>query len=195
MAEEEFVPLASILGDNTPKENSANILNIVRSWGEFVMVMIYPALPAFEKPKLLLPEDLGDGEFEFVYPIYDRGTSLATSKAQDVFCNDGLCKVNFTIEKMIDIFYQRIKQQNIDEGRSLEMLFYGLPELQRKAFESLINLEFNVVVNNFEPGEWGDNYIDMVRKMEEQGYGYPSKSPRKNYRNSYKKKIPINKKF
>jgi hypothetical protein len=194
MAEEELAPLSMILDDRTPKDNSAKILDIVRPWGEFAILVIYPILPSNPKPKLLLPEDIGDGETEFVYPIYDQGNTLATSKAQDIYCNNSLCKENYTIEKMIDILYERIKQQKLEEGRSVEILFYGLEELQRKAFESLINLEFNVVVNNFEPGEWGDNYLEMIRKLEEQGYGYPAKSPRKTYRNSYKKKPPVAKK-
>ena len=49
---------------------------------------------------------------------------------------------------------------------------------KRKMFEVIINLSENWVVMNFDPGQWGNNYLDGLQKLYKRGYPYPPSAPR-----------------
>jgi len=154
-------------------------------FADFHLYVTHPLLERFSKPKLISPEKLADSEqFEFVYPIADYGDQLSTSKAEDFHtAGFSMCKLYFTIEKMVAILVERLRSKGIAEDAEVQVAFGGHEFAQRKAFESIINLKYNVIVTNFDPGEWGEKYLQNVKRISDQGYGYPAEAPRDTYRN------------
>src|SRR5690606_38835593 len=123
---------------------------------------------------------------EFAYTIHDFGMKLSTSKAEEFLsAGKSMCKLYFTIEKMIYILIERLKSGGIDKDTEVQVAFAGHHYAQRKAFEVVINLSWNLVVTNFDPGAWGENYLQTVKRLADKGYGYPSESPRQPYKNTY----------
>ncbi|WP_419419552.1 virulence factor [Legionella sp. D16C41] len=152
-------------------------------WADFELFIINPTIDPILPPVIIEPEPIGDGtEYEFVYPIVDRGHRLSTSKAQDMFtAGMSMCKLHFTIEKMIYLLIERLKTGGVSAETEVQVAFGGHEKAQRKAFESIINLNYNVVVTNFDPGVWGERYLKVVKTIADKGYGYPSESPRQPY--------------
>ncbi len=145
-----------------------------------------------EEPKIFVPQGV-DGnpeEMEFVYPIYDFGDRLIASKGtESLFVGQSMIKMFYTIDKMISIWYEKIKQKDESGGKkgkggSSEVKVYldGFELCLRKAFEVIINLADNWIVMNYDPGEWGNRYLDILQKLNEKGYSYPPPAPRDYYR-------------
>lgn len=152
---------------------------------DFHLYVTYPSLERFSPPRLLLPEQLPDSDqFEFVYPILDYGDQLSTCKGEDAYAAGfSMCKLFFTIEKMIALLIERLKERGgVDESTEVQVALGGHEFAQRKGFESIINLKYNVVVTNFDPGDWGERYLQNVKRISDQGYGYPPEAPRDSYR-------------
>ncbi len=151
---------------------------------DFHIYVTSPTLERFSPPKLVMPEKLPDSDkFEFVYPILDFGDQLSTSKGDDGYAAGfSMCKLYFTIEKMVAILIERLKEGGTDEKAEVQVALGGHEFAQRKGFESIINLKYNVVVTNFDPGAWGEKYLQNVKQISEQGYGYPPEAPRDTYR-------------
>ena len=93
-----------------------------------------------------------------------------------------MCKLYYTIEKMIFLLIERLKEGGIDKDTEVEVAFDGHELAQRKCFDSIINLSYNVVVTNFDPGTWGERYLAATKRLADLGYGYPPESPRDIYR-------------
>lgn len=156
-------------------------------WWQFADFHLYVTHPLIERvvtPKVIAPEKLEKSEqLEFVYSITDYGDQLSTSKAEDFHtAGFSMCKLYFTIEKMVAILVARLRDGGIDEATEVQVAFGGHEFAQRKAFESIINLKYNVIVTNFDPGEWGEKYLQNVKRISDQGYGYPAEAPRDTYR-------------
>lgn len=156
-------------------------------WWRHADFHIYVTSPIFEHyspPRLILPEQLpGSEQFEFVYPIVDFGDQLSTSKGEDGYAAGfSMCKLYFTIEKMVAILIERLKEGGTTEEAEVQVALGGHEFAQRKGFESIINLKYNVVVTNFDPGAWGEKYLQNVKQISDQGYGYPPEAPRDTYR-------------
>ena len=96
-----------------------------------------------------------------------------------------MCKLYYTIEKMIFLLVERLKTGGVAAETEVQVAFGGHELAQRKGFESIINLSYNVVVTNFDPGVWGDHYLKMAKRLADKGYGYPSEAPRDTYRQSH----------
>lgn len=156
-------------------------------WADFEMYIINPSIETITPPLIIQPEVLaGTDEKEFVYPIFDYGNKLATSKALEMYtAGMSMCRLYYTIEKMIFLLLERMKSGGIDEQTEVQIAFGGHELAQRKAFESIINLSYNVVVSNFDPGVWGERYLQNVKRIADKGYGYPPESPRSNYKQSH----------
>ncbi|MGQ3888388.1 virulence factor [Legionella sp. CNM-1927-20] len=152
-------------------------------WANFELFIINPVIEPISPALIIEPELIGDGnEYEYVYPILDRGHRLSTSKAQDMYtAGMSMCKLYFTIEKMIFLLIERLKSGGISAETEVQVAFGGHEKAQRKAFESIINLNYNVVVTNFDPGTWGERYLKLVKTLNDKGYGYPAESPRQPY--------------
>jgi hypothetical protein len=152
---------------------------------DFHIYLITPTLTRFDSPEVLLPEQLlpESEQCEFVYPIVDLGDQLSTSKGEDGYAAGfSMCKLYSTIEKMVALLIDRLKAEGVDEKTEVQIALGGHEFAQRKGFESIINLKYNVVVTNFDPGEWGEQYLQNVKQLSEQGYGYPPEAPRDSYR-------------
>jgi hypothetical protein len=156
-------------------------------WADFELVIISPTIPLISPPTIHHSEALPDSnELEHVYSIHDYGYRLATSKSEDMYtAGMSMCKMFYTIEKMIYLLVERLKTSGIDTETEVQIAFGGHEIAQRKAFESIINLIFNVVVTNFDPGPWGERYLQTVKRIADKGYGYPPEAPRDSFRQSH----------
>lgn len=153
-------------------------------WADFELFIVNPSIPLISPPLLIKPEILSDsGQQEFVYTIHDYGHKMSTSKGEDMYtAGMSMCKLFYTIEKMIFLLVERLRSGGVSEEAEVQIAFGGHEIAQRKAFESIINLKYNVVVTNFDPGRWGELYLENVKRIAEKGYGYPPEAPRDNYR-------------
>lgn len=152
-------------------------------WADFHLHIISPSIDYIYPPVIIEPEVLPNShEHQFVYPIHDFGSRLSTSKGAEMYsAGMSMCKLYYTIEKMVSLLIERLQSGGIDTETEVQVAFGGHQLAQRKAFESIINLSYNVVVTNFDPGAWGENYLKYVQKAAARGYGYPSGSPRAPY--------------
>ena len=169
---------------NNPISLVERVYQIWWNWADFHLIVISPHIPNVTPPILIEPEAIeGTDEVEFVYVIHDSGAKLSASKGEDMFAAGmSMCKLYFTIEKMIYILVERLKSGGIDMETEVQVAFGGHQLAQRKAFESIINLSYNVVVTNFDPGAWGERYLQTVKRVADKGYGYPTEAPRQPYK-------------
>lgn len=154
-------------------------------WADFHLYITSPVIPQFSPPKIIPPALIEgtDNQYEFVYPITDFGDRLSTSKGIEIFSAGlSMWKLYCTIEKMIAILIDRLKEGGVAAETEVQVAFGGHELAQRKGFESIINLSYNVVVTNFDPGAWGERYLQNVKRLADKGYGYPSATPRDYYR-------------
>lgn len=171
---------------NNPITLVERVYQIWWHWADFHLYIVAPTIDIISPPIIHLPELIaGSNEREFVYPIHDRGSSLSTSKSEDMF-NAGMSmfKLFMTIEKMIYILIERLKSGGVDVETEVQVSFAGHLIAQRKAFESIINLAYNVVVTNFDPGAWGERYLQIVKQNADK-YGYPPEAPRDRFKQSF----------
>lgn len=154
------------------------------NWADLQISIIDPTIAPQSPPIVIPPAPLADGSGqEFVYSIMDYGYLLSTSKAEEMFTvGKSMCKLYYTIEKMIAILIERLQSRGIDTETEVHVAFGGHELAQRKAFESIINLQYNVVVTNFDPGLWGSLYLETAKRLADKGYGYPKEAPRDMYR-------------
>lgn len=160
-------------------------------WADFHLHIISPGIPYIYPPVIVEPELLPNShEHQFVYPIHDFGSRLSTSKGTEMYsAGMSMCKLHYTIEKMVSMLIERLKSGGIDTETEVQVAFGGHQLAQRKAFESIINLNYNVVVTNFDPGAWGEAFLEYVRKAAAKGYGYPPGSPRAPYDELHKPSV------
>ena len=156
-------------------------------WADFHLFIISPTIDAITPPLIIPAEALpNSSELEFVYPIHDHGFKLSTSKGEEMFSSGmSMCKMHYTIEKMIFLLIERLKSGGIAPETEVQVAFGGHELAQRKAFEVIINLQYNVVVTNFDPGVWGERYLQIVKRLADKGYGYPPEAPRDTYRQAH----------
>lgn len=169
---------------NDPLSLVERVYQLCWHWADFHLYIISPSISTISPPVIIAPERLSDAdEPEFVYPIHDSGNQLSTSKSENMFsAGMSMCKLHYTIEKMIHLLIDRLKSGGISMDEEVQVAFGGHELAQRKAFEAIINLNYNVVVTNFDPGYWGEGYLQTVKKMVEKGYGYPPQAPREHYK-------------
>lgn len=175
-----------------PLHRIESVYNIWWRWADFELSVVSPTIQPILPPVIILPEcQPGFSVPEFVYPIYDFGYKLTTSKGQDMYtAGMSMCKLFYTIEKMIYLLVERLKTGGIDMETEVQVAFGGHEIAQRKAFESVINLLYNVVVTNFDPGTWGERYLQTVKRLADKGYGYPPETPREVFRQSHGSRTP-----
>lgn len=156
-------------------------------WADFHLYVVSPTFDDFYPPRVVEPAPLSNAsEYEFVYPIVDFGHKLSTSKGAEMYsAGMSMCKLYFTIEKMIAILVERMQSRGVTAQEEVQVAFGGHELAQRKAFESIINLPYNVVVSNFDPGAWGERYLQNVKAIADKGFGYPTETPRDSYKQPY----------
>ena len=174
----------SFVDDDDPVTKIYQVYQLWWRWADFELYIIDPSIDIISPPVIIPPEPLPKSDdIEFVYTIEDHGFMLRTSKAEEMFtAGMSMCKLNYTIEKMIYLLIERLKTSGTSTETEVKVAFGGHEIAQRKAFESIINLSYNVVVTNFDPGTWGDNYLQTVKRLADKGYGYPPEAPRDKYR-------------
>jgi hypothetical protein len=151
-------------------------------WGDFQLYIIEPLVEPIFPPVVIPPKKLEDGTIEYVFNIHDEGFRLSTSRGQEgIALGNSMLKFYNTIEKMVAVLVERLKTGGIDDETEVRVAFYGHELGQRKAFESILNLQENVVVTNFDAGDWGERFMNTVLTLVERGYGAPHTSPRKKY--------------
>jgi hypothetical protein len=172
---------------NNPVTLVERVYQIWWHWADFHLTIVSPHIDSFNPAILIPPENIeGSKDIEFVYTIHDYGNKLSTSKAEDMLsAGMSMCKLFYTIEKIIFILVERLKAGGVGTEEEVQIIFNGHELAQRKAFESIINLSYNVVVTNFDPGVWGENYLQNVKRVADKGYGYPSEAPRETYKQSH----------
>ena len=192
---------------NGPEENSAQLMDEQRGllleddaisriehvyqlwwhWADFELFIINPTIDVISPPLVIPPETLpGTDEKEFVYTIHDHGYKLCTSKGENMHSvGMSMCQLYFTIEKMIYLFVERLKTGGTGTDVEVQVALGGFELAQRKGFESIINLSYNVVVTNFDPGPWGERYLQTVKRLADKGFGYPPEAPRDIYRHPH----------
>jgi hypothetical protein len=170
-------------GDNLLQQ-VAGVFLLWWHWAYFEITVTSPSFPIYNPPKIVAADTIsGTEEREFVYDICDSGYKLSTSKGEDMYSSStSMCKMFYTIEKMIFILIKRLKDEGINTETEVQVTFDGHLLAQRKAFESIINLNYNVVVTNFDPGAWGERYLEIVKRLSDRGYGYPPEAPREIYK-------------
>ena len=164
-----------------------NVYQLSWRWADFHIFIISPTIEPFVPQLVIQPDTIpGTNELEFVYPIHDSGNILSTSKGGEMYdAGLSMCKLYYTIEKMIFILVERLKEGGIETATEVKIAIDGHELAQRKGFESIINLNYNVVITNFDPGLWGERYLQIAKRLADKGYGYPPESPRDNYRQSH----------
>lgn len=151
-------------------------------WADFHLYIVEPLIDIVIPDRIINPKVFPDGEIENVFVIHDEGFRLSTSRgAEGIALGHSLLKYYNTIEKMIAILVKRIDEGGFSKETEIRVAFYGHELGQRKAFESVLNLEHNVVVTNFDGGEWADRLMNMVLTLADRGFGLPPSSPRKSY--------------
>lgn len=175
------------LNSDTPVAQLSQVYQLWWRWADFSLYIVSPIIEEKNPPQILPPELIpGTDTYEFVYLIHDYGFKLVTSKAEDMYtAGMSMCKMYYTIEKMIYLLIERLKSGGIDGETEVQIAFSGHELPQRKAFEVTINLPYNVVVTNFDPGAWGESYLEKVKRQAEKGYGYPLEAPRDNFRQAH----------
>jgi len=192
-AAEKFVDeaIAESTPDTEPFDEAARLIDNAEMayrlgwrWANFELYVISPVIQPIDPPLLIVPERLVDNDgLEFVYPIHDYGFKMSTSKGDEMVSSGmSMCKLFYTIEKIIFLFIERLKAGGVSTDTEVQVAFSGFALAQRKAFESIINLSYSVVVTNFEPGEWGEKYLQIIKGLSQKGFGYPPGSPRDVYR-------------
>ena len=154
-------------------------------WASIELTVVSPVLQAALPPKKIDPSMIQNTPTpEHVYPIYDAGNAWSTSKAEEMHdAGMSMCKLYFTIEKMVCLLVERLKAENVSLEQEVQVDLFGFELAKRKTFESLINLSYNVVINNYNPSEWGDAYLARVPIWNEKGLGYPAPAPREDVYN------------
>lgn len=170
-----------------PIDMAEKVYQLWWRWANFEVYILDPVLEVFSPPHIIKPDQFENGEYEFVYNIIDHGQRLVTSKAEDMYsAGMSMCRLYYTIEKMIVLLIERLKQSGVDSETEVQIAFDGHELAERKAFESIVNVSgFNIVVTNFNPEEWGERYLQTIKRMAERGYGYPKEAPRTIYRDHH----------
>ena len=176
-----------LLNEDDPISLIEKVYQLWWHWADFHLFIISPTIDVISPPLLIKPELLPNSEeYEFVYPIHDHGFKLSASKGEEMYsAGKSMCKLFYTIEKMIFLLVERLKTGGVATDTEVQIAFGGHELAQRKAFEVVINLSYNVVVTNFDPGTWGERYLQSVKRLADRGYGYPPEAPRDSYRQSH----------
>lgn len=194
VSSEVAVGQASLEDNQPPYDDGDDRVRLVeqvyqlwRHCADFHLYIVSPSIPSISPAIEIPPEPIsGPEDLEFVYPILDQGHTLSTSKGEEMNCSGmSMCKLYYTIEKMIFLLVERLKTSGVTTETEVQVAFGGHELAQRKAFESIINLAYNVGVTNFDPGDWGEHYLETVKRLADKGYGYPTEAPRDIYRVSH----------
>lgn len=145
-------------------------------WADFHLFITKPFVTP-RPVKIVEPgKDPQSGLPEDVYPIYDYGDVFRTSRGQDIAKGMRVTRKYLnTVDKIIRLASQRAKEVEDETGvgeaePERRVAFRGHEIGQRKGFISAINHDKQMVVVNFEPGEWGERYLSVLDELIKRGY-------------------------
>ena len=137
-----------------------------------------------DEPNIIQPALIegSDNALEFVYPIFDFGDRLMASKQSDLeFSSQSMIKMYYTIEKMVAIWYEKLK--SVEGGGEVLLYLDGHLLCMRKAFEVIINIPDNWIIMNFDPESWGQQYLSTLNRLRDKNFNFPPSAPRDVYKN------------
>lgn len=113
---------------NDPVVLVERVYQIWWHWADFQLYIVSPFIDTISPPVIINPELIpGTDEYEFVYPIHDSGSKLATSKcAQMYHAGMSMHKLYMTIEKMIYILIERLKKKALLQIQKFKSLLEGI---------------------------------------------------------------------
>lgn len=171
------------------EEESFKGLEFLKQSLAYIEIVLPEDILAFnEMPEIHQPQPLIEDPavLEHVYPIYDFGNRLIASKAtENLFSGQSMLKMFYTIDKMVSILHAKVKDKEDETGQTfpeVNIEIWGYELCLRKVFEVIINLPDNWNIMNYDPGDWANRYLDILQKLADKGYAYPSPSPREYYR-------------
>lgn len=148
-------------------------------WADMHIHIIDPYVaPAFP-PKVIPPGTDNEGNPEHRYKIYDFGDHFSTSVGEELINGTRATgKYLNTIEEMVRLTTERAKAIQAEDGETgeggeepeIRLAFAGHEIGQRKAFKECIMSQENIVVTNFEPGEWGEQQLRNMEYLAERGF-------------------------
>ena len=142
-------------------------------WGDFHLYITQPYVEEHFPPVIIPPAyDAKTKKTEFVYPIFDYGNRFSTSPGEELAKGGrSTGKLLKTVEKIMALAIARGKERTTGDALpDIRVAFLGLDIAQRKAYKLCLDAEENVIVTNFEPGEWRDRFAKTSQEMQERGY-------------------------
>lgn len=132
-------------------------------------------------PAIFIPPAYDDKQkdYENVYTILDHGYAFSTSRGEDATAGStAMGKLYNTIQKMVRLIFERVKDQSGDTGSAdteIKIALFGHELGRRKAFALIMDQEnVNVNIVNFDPVAWGEQFINNLKYMIESGHGAPA---------------------
>ena len=141
-------------------------------WGDFHLTITKPYFDEQLPPTVIPPAvDKKTKQLEDVYPIVDYGNRFSTSPGEELAIGGRATgKLLNTVEKIISLAIARAKQGSSDPVPEIRVAFLGLDIAQRKAYKLCMDAVENVLVTNFEPGEWGERFLKSTKELLDRGY-------------------------
>jgi hypothetical protein len=174
-----------IMGDVSAMDEMAdmtlmqNVYYIWLLWVDFHIFINQPYVPPQYPPKVILPgKDPKTGQSEYVYSIFDFGDHFSTSVGENLARGTrSTGQLLNTIYKIISLVITRVQSIDVDaggeeggDGKAIRVAFDGHEIGQRMAFKQCVMNEKNILVTNFDPGDWGERQLRTMEVLAEKGY-------------------------
>ena len=167
-----------------------NIYYLWILWADFHLHISRPIVEPRDVVRIIKPTVDANGKVENVYPIFDHGNVLSTSRGEDVVKGlRSMGKMYNTIDKMARLLLGRIsayiEDEEDDDGgigsvqqrMDVAVAFRGHELVQRKAYVAITDLGKNIEIVNFAPGEWG-RQLPFIRSVTAQRQASSAPTPR-----------------
>lgn len=156
-----------------------NVYYLWLLWIDFHLYINSPYVPPQYPPKVIKPGmESEEGETEHVYPIFDYGDHFSTSVGDSLAKGSRATgRMLNTILKMMRLLIKRVKEVDDQSGTetggdemAIRVAFDGHEIAQRMAFKQCVMHEMNILVTNFDPGEWGERQLRTMEHLADRGY-------------------------
>lgn len=155
-----------------------NVYYLWLLWIDFHLFINSPYIPPQYPPKVIKPGDFSENSNEHVYTIYDYGDHFSTSVGDSLAKGSrSTGKMLNTILKMMRLLVKRVKEVDPEAGTdaagdemAIRVAFDGHEIAQRMAFKQCVMHDMNILVTNFDPGEWGERQLRTMEHLAEKGF-------------------------
>jgi len=137
-------------------------------WADFHLFIVEPKLEHTKLAAVIEPDfDEKKQVKENVYPIFDFGDLLSSSRAEDMAkCDRSTAKYLNTVEKMVRLAIAKVGDTDTDPQVTFDGHIIG----QRKAYEAVATLHEKMVVRDFPDDAWADQHIKNVETLYSLGF-------------------------